>query len=531
MSEVVPPDGRRTRPLVGLCAVLLGAFVSTLNGRLSTFGLADIRGALGFGVDEAAWITTAQTVAQMMVAPLAVWAGSVFGPRRVLFAGCVVFGTASALLPFCRGIEPMLAMQFVAGLGSGCFMPLTIMFVLRNLAPRYWALGIALYALNIEASLNISASVEGFYIDHASWAWIFWQNVPLALAMLLCVHFGIGSQPVDRRAASRADWFGMTSAAVGFSLIYAALDQGNRLDWLNSGLIVALLVGGGVLVLAFFVYEAIATAPWINVRMLAGGYLPILLLLVCEVRFASLGTAYLVPQFLAVVRGFRPPEVGSVLLWIAIPQLIAVPLAAVLLRRVDPRWVAFAGLAMIGAACSITATHLTPQWATGDFLATQLLQALGQTCAISAAIFVGVLNLKPADIPTFGVMIQIARLFGGEIGFAYIVTFVRVSEQSASHVFGSHVQAGAIDAVGRLQSIAAALASRADGAGAAASRAVAILAQSVRLQANQQSLIEGFAVIAASTALAFLLLLTFDRPPTGPASPQGPLGRIRWMKK
>ena len=56
-------------PWLGLAAVLLGTFISTLNGRLSTFGLADIRGAVHAGFDEGAWITTAQTVAQMLVAP------------------------------------------------------------------------------------------------------------------------------------------------------------------------------------------------------------------------------------------------------------------------------------------------------------------------------------------------------------------------------------------------------------------------------------------------------------------------------
>jgi len=509
---------------------LLGAFVSTLNGRLSTFGLADIRGALGMSFDEAAWITTSQTVAQMLIAPIAVWASTVIGPRRVLLAGATTFATASLLQPLSDGANTFLSLQFLSGLGSGCFMPLTIMVVLKGMPPKYWAIGIALYALNIEASLNISASVEGLYVEYLSWAWIFWQNVPLAIGLAACVHFGFPRQPVDRQAARRADWLGMASAAFGFSLIYAALDQGNRLDWLGSDLVVALLLSGGALVLYFFIRELTTREPWIDVRMLAGGFLPILLLLVCEVRFASLGTAFIVPQYLAVVRGFRPLETGSVLLWIAIPQLVAVPLAAYLLRRVDPRWVAGVGVAMIAVACWLTATHLTAQWATDDFLATQLLQALGQTLALSAAIFTGVLYLKPAAMATFGVTIQIARLLGGEIGFATIVTFVRVSEQVASNLIGSHVQMGTLDTLSRLQALGAGVASRSDSAGAASARAVAILSQSVRTQANLQACIDGFSLIAASSVVAFVLLLAFAPPPRGPASPTLGLGRLRWRK-
>src|ERR1700722_6312968 len=78
-------------PWLGLAAVLLGTFISTLNGRLSTFGLADIRGAMHAGFDEGAWITTAQTVAQMLVTPVAIWVGAIYGPRRSLLGAAGAF--------------------------------------------------------------------------------------------------------------------------------------------------------------------------------------------------------------------------------------------------------------------------------------------------------------------------------------------------------------------------------------------------------------------------------------------------------
>ena len=82
-------------PWLGLLAVLMGTFISTLNGRLSSFGLADIRGAVGAGFDEGAWITTAQTVAQMFVTLAAVWMGATFGPRRVLIGASIAFAVIS----------------------------------------------------------------------------------------------------------------------------------------------------------------------------------------------------------------------------------------------------------------------------------------------------------------------------------------------------------------------------------------------------------------------------------------------------
>src|SRR5471032_3514370 len=100
-------------PWLGLAAVLLGTFISTLNGRLSTFGLADIRGAVGAGFDEGAWITTAQTVAQMFVTLGAVWMGAAYGPRRVLIGASISFAIISLLTPYSPNLPTLLTMQFL----------------------------------------------------------------------------------------------------------------------------------------------------------------------------------------------------------------------------------------------------------------------------------------------------------------------------------------------------------------------------------------------------------------------------------
>ena len=145
-------------PWMGLLAVLLGTFISTLNTRLSTFGLADIRGAVHAGFDQGAWITTALTTGQMFIAPVAIWAGGTFGPRRTLIVAAASLAVIAAIEPFATNLETLLTLQFASGLATGFFVPLTLSFVLRNTPPKVWAYGIALYALNLEVSLNVSAS-------------------------------------------------------------------------------------------------------------------------------------------------------------------------------------------------------------------------------------------------------------------------------------------------------------------------------------------------------------------------------------
>ncbi len=510
------PSASQPIPWFGLAAVLMGTFISTLNGRLSTFGLADIRGAVHAGFDGGAWITTAQTVAQMLIAPIAIWLGGAYGSRRILLYAATAFAMISVMTPFSTDLSMLLVLQFLGGLASGCFVPLTLSFILKNTPPWAWAWGIAVYALNLELSLNISASLEGWYVDHLSWAWIFWQNVPLAAAMALFLRFGVAPDPPNP-ARPPPDVFGLATAGVGLALIYAGLDQGNRLDWLNSGLVWGLLLSGGFLVAAFFLHETHTARPFINLKVLFANPLPRILVLIAFLRLTILATAYLIPQYLGVVRGFRALEVGQTLVWIAAPQLIFCPLAALMLRRTDPRLVSSIGFILIAIACVGVSRTLTPLWGSDQFLPSQLMQAMGQSFALSGVLFFAVLHLRPQDALTFGAAVQVARLMGGEIGTAFVTTLTRVRTQTASNLIGQHIQAGDGRVMQRLQAYAAATARAGDPASGAA-RGASLLRGVVRGAAATEGVIDAFVVVGALTAVALMLVVAHKPAPIGPAS-------------
>ena len=503
-------------PWLGLLAVLLGTFISTLNTRLSSFGLADIRGAVGAGFDEGAWITTAQTVAQMFVTVPAVWMGAAFGPRRVLMGAAIAFTIVSLITPYSPNLPTLLTMQFLGGLASGFFIPLTLSFVLLNTPPRFWAFGIAIYALNLELSLNISASLEGWYLEHHNWRWIYWQNVPLALAMSLCLRQGIAVKPITVRPP--ADFYGLVAGGAGLALIYAALDQGNRLDWLNSGLVWGLLGAGTLMLIGLLVHTLRAERPLLDLKGVFGPPLPALFLLIAFLRLSILSTSYLIPLFLGSVRGYRALEVGDTLVWIAVPQLIVCPLAALMLRRSDARLVAAIGLAFVSIACLMVAYNLTPIWGSYQFLPSQLLQAVGQSFALSGIVFFGVLHLKPQAALTFGAVIQTARLFGGELGSAFITTLARVREQIASNLIGLHVQLGDARVVGRVGRYAAVTTRTIDPPGAL-ERGRLVLAGAVRAAATTQAVMDGFVAVGVLAAVALLIVVFRSAAPEGPASP------------
>src|ERR1700733_5550412 len=105
-----------TNPWLGIVGVFLGAGAATLNGRLLTVGLPDLRGALGFGFDQASWLPTTLNMAMMFSGCFVVLLSSGFGPRRILLPCAAIFATSSALLPLAPNYGVMLALMIVAGI-------------------------------------------------------------------------------------------------------------------------------------------------------------------------------------------------------------------------------------------------------------------------------------------------------------------------------------------------------------------------------------------------------------------------------
>jgi MFS transporter, DHA2 family, multidrug resistance protein len=500
------------RPYVGILGVLLGSIIAVLAGRVTTFGLSDLRGGLHAGFDEGAWITTALGLGQMVAGVVSPYLGAIFGVRRVLLLAILSMFVASFVGPLSPNLHAFLMTQFLSGLGSGTFIPLTISFIVRSLPARLVVYGIAFYAMNSELSQNIGASLEGWYTENWSWRWIDWQYCAMLPVMFACISFGVPREPINTSLMRDLDWPGLSYAMVALGLLYAGLDQGNRLDWNTNGLIVGLLLSGGLIGLAFLFRELTTPRPFLNLGRLLRGNLLLLIVQLAGFRFIILSTAYIIPTYLQTVQNFRELQVGSVLLWIALPQLvIAIPLAE-LLRRIDGRWVLALGSTLIGVACWM-ATDLTSQWATGDFLPSQILQAVGQSFALTALLTLIVRTINPTDALAIGCLLQTSRLFGGEIGTAFMQTFVRVREQIHSNLVGLHVDGSSSLTIDRLTEYSGVVGTHtADLAGAAA-QATKLLASSVAQQASVLSYIDGFMAAAGGAFACLVLVALMQRPP------------------
>ena len=514
--SVLAAVNRSDRPILGILAVMLGAFISSLNTKLTTFGLADLRGGLSLGFDEGTWVTTVFGAAQMVVTPAAAWMSTVLSTRRVLLWTGTIFTLASLLAPLAADYDTLIALQLVRGLSVGAFIPAALGFVLRSLTPKWWMWGIAAYAFRFVFSQNIAGAIEGWFSESGHWQWIFWQNVVLTPIMLALVAIAMPRRPIDRILFPRTDWVGIVYAGLGFGLIYAGLDQGNRLDWLNSGLVCGLLLGGATLVGAFLIREARAPFPLIHLPVLSRYYVAVPALLISIYGFGSTATSYVLPDYLTRVQGLRQIQIGDVLDWIALPQIVLVPLVALLVRRIDARLLLVSGFATI-ALGSWMDTGLTHDWAGGDFLPSQCVSAVGLAFAITALITYAIAHITPAQAAAIATTIQIARLLGAEIGSAVIQTFVRTREQTYSNLIGLHVLNGSSATEGATTLLASPFSNRAGGN--AAAQGVGLLAAQVQREAYVLSYIDSFWLIAWVSLAGLLLILLLRRPPPNPLTP------------
>jgi DHA2 family multidrug resistance protein len=510
-----------THPLVGVAGVLLGALIATCTGRLMSVGLADIRGALHLGVDEGSWINTTFNASMMFIGPFSVYLGGLLGPRRVLLACAWIFTVVSLLIPFCLSLNVAIALLIIAGLSAGTFYPLTLSFVLRNLPMRFVLVGIAMYATDIVFTTDMAQGWESFFIEHFSWHWIFWNGTVLTPIMIVLIHFGIPWQPLPQPQPGHPapNWRGFLYASLGAALLYTALDQGQRLDWFHSSLIVGLVAAGVLLVLAAIIRHFLLPNPLVNYQfLLRRNTLLLAAVLICF-RFIMLATVVSIPSFLGSVRGFLPLQEAPVLAWVAIPQFVLGITAMALMRRIDPRLILTAGFGLVGVACLVNA-RVTSAWAGHNFGISQAVMAVGLALAFNSMVGAIVLEVldsgalkRPADVLTFAGFFQIVRLFGGEMGSTFMGHFIAVREQFHSNMLGLNVRLGNGLANYRLLGLQRAFTSHSTGI-TAMGRAAEVLGLQVRQQAFTLAISDSFLLLATCCVACLVVVSLMSPVPT-----------------
>ena len=518
IAGALPSDLSKS-PVLGIIGVVMGAGIVTLAGRMLTLGTADLKGSLGLSYDQGAWIGSAFNAALMFIGPFTVYIGGLLGPRRVLILAAGVFTLICLFLPLVHSYSLLLTALALAGLTSGTFYPLTLSFALKNIPPRFLPFTLAFYAASVDWAVNGTPSLYGWFRYHLSFHWMFWSSAVLAPVMLACIWYGIPAGPPRKKSAPAPSFAGFLYFSAGLALLFAALDQGQRLDWWRSGVFNALFFSGIVLCLAALVHRLRRPNPLIDLPYLRQWNTQLLGVGLILFRFCLLATVILVPQTLAI-HGFEAAQIGPAVIWTAMPQLLIAFIAAlILLRGYDSRLMMAAGFTFMAAASLLNA-QFTSVWSAGNFYRSELLMGVGQQFAfiglvstiVLQAIFSGGLS-KPQDALTFAAFFHVLRLFGGQIGVAYMTHFIPVHEQLHSNLLGLHVQRGNWLAHASVTGLADAFYGKSPGWAAATGRAIEVTVARIRLQAYTLTFIDGFHLVAWGCVAALVIIALLRRAP------------------
>ena len=512
-SQSVQPQ-LATNPYVGILAVFMGAGLATLTSRLISVGLPDLRGALGISFDDASWLPTAFNMATMFSGVFVVFVNAFWGPRRILLPAAGIFAAASFLLPFSPNYEVMMALVIVAGLASGTFYSLTMTFVLTNLPKRLIIFGIAAYAADIVFVSNIASLQEGWYIEHLSWRWIFWTAALFTPVMMVCIHFGI---PRRTNAEPRPSWRGFTYFSLSLALLYGALDQGQRLDWLNSATVVGMLVAGLFLLGATILRRIVQPNPVVNLKFLNTRNIIIFAIAIFVFKFMHLSAIVLVPGFLANIQQYRPLETGHTLAWVALPMFAVVWVVATIIIYTNSRLVLALGLT-VGAICCLRWARVDSSWSGNSFEIAELLLSLGLASAyvgmvgsiVLEALEAGAMT-SAANAATFSGFMHFMRIFGGQVGVAAMTRFIAVREQFHDNMLGLYVQRGSWLTDQRVRMLAAGVRPQSIDGKEALQRAGDILGLQVRAQAYTLATSDGF-VLIVWVVIIYLFIMLLLRP-------------------
>src|SRR5271169_3733016 len=508
-----------TRPLLGILGVVTGAGVVTLTSRMISLGLADFKGVHGFGYDEGAWIGTAFDVGLMFIGPFTVYLGGLMGPRRILLTAAALFTVLFIFLPLVHSYSLVIAMVLLGGLTSGTFYPLTLTFALRNIPLRYLPFTLALYATFVDGAVNIAPSLYGWYRDHLSSNWMFWNSAIITPLMMICIYYGIPKTNSTKKAGEAPSFAGFLYASAGFALLLAACEQGERLDWWRSGVFTALFASGAFLLLCALVRRLRGPNPLVDMPYLRQWNTILLGIGLFFFRFVLVTTIILVPQSLAI-HEFEPDQIGPAVIWTA-ASFVPLSLVAgfLLLSNVDSRLLLAAGFASMAFASLLNA-EMTSAWVAPNYYRTEFLMGFGQCFAfiglVAAIILQGLFSgglAKPQRILTFSAFFHTIRLFGGSLGAILMGRFIAEREKFHSNLLGLHVQQGNWITDGSVWQLTAGTFAKSSGLAQAAGRAVDIVGARLRLQAYTLTLIDGFYLVAWASVIALVLVALLRESP------------------
>jgi EmrB/QacA subfamily drug resistance transporter len=294
-----------------LAATILASSMAFIDSTVVNVALPALQTSFGASVVDVQWVVEAYGLTLAALILVGGSMGDMFGRRRMFLLGIALFALASALCGFASSIAQLILARAVQGVGAAFLIPGSLALISASFAAERRGRAIGTWSGSTAITTAIGPVIGGWLIQHWTWRWAFFLNVPLAIAVIV---ISLWRVPESRSHEQRAiDWWGALTATLSLAgLVYGFLESAT-LGWRHP-LVVGSLAGGAASLVAFLFIEARSASPMVplnlfRVRAFAGANLLTLFL------YAAIGIFFfLLPLNLIQVQGYNPTAAGGAML-------------------------------------------------------------------------------------------------------------------------------------------------------------------------------------------------------------------------
>ncbi|ANL33342.1 MDR family MFS transporter [Rhizobium phaseoli] len=514
-AAAAPATPAVTSPLRIWSAVVgstLGAFMAVLNIQIVNASLADIQGAIGAGTDDGGWISTSYLIAEIVVIPLSGWLARVFSLRNYLLANAILFLIFSVACAFAANLQQMIILRAIQGFAGGVLIPMAFTIIITLLPKAKQPIGLALFALSATFAPAIGPTIGGYLTENWGWEYIFYVNLVPGALMVGLLWASLDRTPMNLKLLAKGDWPGIVTMAIGLAALQTVLEEGNKEDWFGSDFILRLSVISAVSLTLFIVIELRAAHPLLNLRLLLRRNFGFGIVANFLLGIALYGSVFVLPIYLTRIQGYNSEQIGMVLAWTGIPQLLLIPLVPRLMKRFDVRLLIIIGFALF-AASNFMNVHMTGDYASDQLFWPNIVRAIGQALVFTPLSAIATAGIEQENAGSASALFNMMRNLGGAVGIALLQTFLSKREQYHSNILTHSVSVFEEATRDRIARLTAYFMSHGVSDQALAShKAVVAIALKIRKQANIMAFSDAFFLLGVALVVALLAILLLKKP-------------------
>ncbi|QND46056.1 DHA2 family efflux MFS transporter permease subunit (plasmid) [Rhizobium lusitanum] len=490
----------------GFMAMCVGMFMAILDVQVVATSLPTIQSALDIDPDQMSWIQTAYLIAEVVAIPLTGFLTRFLTMRWLFVTSLTLFVIASAGCATSSSFGGLVSWRVLQGFSGGTLIPSVFSAVFILFPKERQAVATTVAGVLAVLAPTVGPIVGGWLTETYSWHWLFLINVLPGIAAALVALRSLPREDINTSELRNLDGLSLVLMAVSLASLELALKEAPTSGWI-SVYIVTLLCLSTASGCAFVWRSLHRTRPLVDLdnfrdrNFLTGSILSFVL------GIGLFGSVYLMPVFLAFVRGHNALEIGMTMLVTGTAQLVTAPIAVALEKRVDARLLSAAGFTVFAIGIAMSGFQ-DPRSDYDAMFWPQVVRGAAIMFCLLPPTRLALGRLSPDKVPDASGLFNLMRNLGGAIGIALIDTIIYTRSEPIGRTLLARLQAGDTDAA---TFIGVPLQAIADHKGALDQKTMAMLDPLLQTAATVQALNEAWIVMAVLTGCA-ILCLPFARP-------------------